>query len=71
MTVGELKEKLKDIPDDLDVYAEGEEADRVIVEECCGHNYVRIFKSWNMNLVLGSAGIRNDDGKERTNGIKN
>jgi len=58
MTVGELKEKLKDIPDNLLVYAEGEEADRVLVEECHGNMYVRIFKSWNMDLVLGSAGIK-------------
>ena len=36
MTVGDLKEKLKNIPDDLLVYAEGEEADRVLVEECQG-----------------------------------
>lgn len=41
MTVGELKEKLKDIPDDLLVFAEGEAADRVLVEECQGNRYVR------------------------------
>lgn len=58
MTVGELKEKLKDIPDNLLVFAEGEEADRVLVEECQGNRYVRIFKSWDMELVLGSAGIK-------------
>ena len=58
MTVGELKEKLKDIPDDLLVFAEGEEPDSVLVEECQGNRYVRIFKSWDMELVLGSAGIK-------------
>ena len=58
MTVGELKEKLKDIPDNLLVFAEGEEPDRVLVEECQDNRYVRIFKSWDMDLVLGSAGIK-------------
>ena len=57
MTVGELKEKLKDIPDNLEVLAEGEEADRVVVEKCGPYEYVRIFKSWDMNLILGSAGL--------------
>ena len=51
MTVGELKEKLKSIPDNLNVLAEGKEADRVIVEECQGNKYVRIFKSWDAEFV--------------------
>lgn len=58
MTVGELKEALKDIPDNLKVLAEGEEADRVIVED---KHYIRIFKSWDMDLVLGSAGLRDNE----------
>lgn len=61
MTVGELKEKLKDIPDDLLVFAEGEEPDRVLVEECQGNRYVRIFKSWDVDFVLGSAGLKGED----------
>ena len=61
MTVGELKEKLKNIPDDLLVYAEGEEADRVLVEEPQGNRYVRIFKSWDVDFVLGSAGLKGED----------
>ena len=51
------------MPQDLQVMAAGETAQRVIVEECQGNKYVRIFEPWDMNLVLGSAGIRNDDGK--------
>lgn len=51
MTVGELKDKLKDIPDNLTVLAEGEEADKVIVEECQNNRYVRIFKSWDVEFI--------------------
>jgi hypothetical protein len=51
MTVGELREKLKDIPDNLNVLAEGKEADKVIVEECQGNKYVRIFKAWDVEFV--------------------
>lgn len=58
MTVAELIEKLKEMPQDVLVYAEGEEADRVLLEECQGNQYVRIFKSWDMELVLGSAGLK-------------
>ena len=60
MTVGELKEKLKDIPDDLLVFAEGEEADKVVVETCENNSYVRIFKAWDMELILGSAGLKGE-----------
>ena len=58
MTVAELIEELKKVPQDLQVMAAGETAQRVIVEECQGNKYVRIFEPWDMNLVLGSAGIR-------------
>lgn len=51
MTVGELKEALKDIPDDLQVLAEGEEADKVIIEECEGNKYVRIFKALDIEFT--------------------
>lgn len=53
MTVGELKEKLKDIPDDLTVFAEGEEADKVIIEDCKGDKCVRIFKAWDIEFITG------------------
>lgn len=51
MTVGELKKKLKGVPDEWIVLAEGEEADKVIIEECKGNRYVRIFKSWAYELT--------------------
>lgn len=51
MTVGELKEALKDIPDDLDVLAESEKVDRVMVEDCYGYKYVRIFKAWDIKFT--------------------
>ena len=57
MTVGELKEKLKDIPDYLEVLVEGEDIDNVSVEKCGAFEYVRIFKNWNMDITLGSAGL--------------
>ena len=53
MTVGELKEKLEHIPNDLNVLAEGKEADKVIVEECNGNKYVRIFKAWDIDFTGG------------------
>lgn len=58
MTVAELIEELKKVPQDLEVMAAGEVAEKVIVEECQGNRYVRIFEPWDMNLVLGSAGIK-------------
>ena len=69
MTVGELKEKLKDIPDNLNVLAEGKEADKVIVEECQGNKYVRIFKAWDVEFVgrgIEPQESEAEDGKEDT-----
>lgn len=60
MTVGELKEAIKDIPDDLKVLVEGVEPDRILVEECNGNRYVRIFKEWDMEWILGSAGLKGE-----------
>lgn len=52
MTVAELIEQLKDMPQDLTVYAEGECADKVIVEEFEGvPQIVRIFKAWDIEFV--------------------
>lgn len=52
MTVAELINELEKIENkDLKVMAAGEEADKVIVEECCGNRYVRIFESWKVNFV--------------------
>lgn len=53
MKVSELIEKLKEMPQDVDVYAEGELADKVILEDCQGNQYVRIFKAWDVEFVNG------------------
>lgn len=58
MTVGELIEKLKELPQDLNVMVGGETAQKVIVDECQGNKYVHIFEPWDMDLVLGSAGLK-------------
>lgn len=58
MTVGELIEKLKELPQDLNVMVGGETAQKVIVEECQGNKYVHIFEPCDMDLVLGSAGLK-------------
>jgi len=63
MTVGELKEKLKNIPDNLNVLAEGKEANRVIVEECQGNKYVRIFKSWDAEFVGRGIELQESEGE--------
>lgn len=58
MTVSELIEKLKEMPQDALVYTEGELADTVILEDvilenCKVNQYVRIFKAWNVEFVNG------------------
>ena len=55
MTVSELIEALKKVPQDLNVMAAGETAQNVIVEECEGNKYVRIFESWDIDMVLSPA----------------
>ena len=51
MTVSELIDQLKEMPHDVHVYAEGEPADKVILEECQGSRIVRIFKAWDVEYV--------------------
>ena len=51
MTVGELIKELETLPQDLHVMAAGECAEKVIVEECEGHKYVRIFEPWDVEFV--------------------
>ena len=58
MTVKELIEKLQTMPQDVPVYAEGEPADKVILEGCKGNEIVRIFKAWNVEFV--GRGINDD-----------
>ncbi len=48
MTVKELIEQLKQMPQNVPVYAEGELPNKVIMENCKGNIYVRIFKAWDV-----------------------
>lgn len=53
MTVAELIEQLKQMPQDVHVYAEGEPADKAIFEKSPDGNggIVRIFKAWDVEFV--------------------
>lgn len=51
MTVAELIEELQKLPQDLNVLAAGEVAEKVIVEECDGNQYVRIFQPWDVKFT--------------------
>lgn len=53
MTVAELIERLKQMPQNVNVYAEGEFADKVIFEKSPDGNggIVRIFKAWDVVFV--------------------
>ena len=64
MTISELIKELQTMPQDALVYAEGELADKVILEKCDGNAYVRIFKAWDVEFVLGSAGMCDNDHEE-------
>lgn len=53
MTVAKLIEQLKQMPQDVHVYAEGELADKVIFEKSPDGNggIVRIFKAWDIEFT--------------------
>lgn len=52
MTVKELINELKTMPQDLPILAEGEFADKVIVEKYSGEpQAVRIFKTWDIEFI--------------------
>ena len=52
MTVKELIKELKKCDENLEVYAEGEPANKVLVECYKGEpQIVRIFKTWNVEFV--------------------
>jgi hypothetical protein len=53
MTVRELINELEKIDPALEVMAAGEHAEKVIVEDCEGHKYVRIFQPWNVKFISG------------------
>lgn len=51
MTVAELIAELQKLPQDLTVMVAGETAQKVIVEECQGNKYVRIFEPWDVEFL--------------------
>lgn len=52
MTVAELIKKLEKVPQNLTIYAEGERANKVLVETYKGEpQIVRIFKTWGVEFV--------------------
>lgn len=51
MTVKELISELQKMPQDAKILAEGETADKVVLEDCFGNVYVRIFKSWDVEFT--------------------
>lgn len=53
MTVAELIRELESMPQNVPVYAEGELADKVVMENCQGDVCVRIFKAWDVEFVGG------------------
>ncbi len=53
MTVAELIRELESMPQNVPVLAEGEEADKVVMENCQGDICVRIFKAWDVEFVDG------------------
>lgn len=65
MTVAELIEELKKVPQDAIVFAEGEQADKVVYEKI--GNVARIFKTWDVDFVTryegkeGADDVRMDD----------
>ena len=51
MTVAELIDAVKDLPQDLNVMAAEETARKVIVEKWQGNNHVCIFEPWDAEFV--------------------
>ena len=52
MTVLELIKELEKVPQNLTVYAEGEPANKVLVETYKGEpQIVRIFKTWDVEFI--------------------
>ena len=51
MTVSELIKELESMPQNAPVLAEGEEADKVVMENCQGDICVRIFKAWDVEFI--------------------
>lgn len=51
MSTKELIEELKKYPADLEVMAAGERAEKVLLEECQGEKYIRIFEPFNAGIT--------------------
>ena len=51
MTVRQLINELQKLNPGLNVMAAGECAEKVIVENCKGHSYVRIFEPWDIEFT--------------------
>lgn len=66
MTVAELIEQLKKMPQNVHVYAEGEPADKVIFEKSLDGNggIVRIFKAWDVEFVGRGIDLQESEDKE-------
>ena len=65
MTVAELIKELEKVPQNLTIYAEGECANKVLVETYKGKpQIVRIFKTWDIEFVdsplSDTGGTRNE-----------
>lgn len=58
MTNSELIEILKQYDGNLQVLVEGSEELKVCYEKCGENEYLRIIKPWDVDIVLGSAGLK-------------
>lgn len=55
MTVEQLITELQKVPQNLEVVLESEKANKVIVENCCGNEYVRICGGIDIgDIIIGS-----------------
>lgn len=73
MTVAELIEQLKKMPQNVHVYAEGEPADKVIFEKSLDGNcgIVRIFKAWDVEIVGRGVDLQESEDKDGNREIHN
>lgn len=62
MTVAKLIRELESMPQNVPVYAEGKLIDKVIMENCQGNVYVRIFKSLDIEFV--GSGVEPQESEE-------
>lgn len=53
MTVEELITELQKMPQGKEVLVAGEKAQKVLLENCCGNEYVHIFEGVNIGETVG------------------